>query len=178
MMKPPLTLALLLVLVMPMMPMMATAQRGLTDPMRREHVSTGTTVEPEEPAPGGSVVLKLRVTPDRKMRIFAQGAKDFTPVVAVLSPAKGLNLRTPSFSAFKKQENPGNFKKVPLYPSSFDIEFSGTIDKSVKPGTTMRVTGSLTYQACDDRIVYPKRTMMVTWTIHVKDDRSTGVTAR
>ena len=56
---------------------------------------------------------------------------------------------------------------MPLYARTFDISYAATIDKDAKPGTSIRVSGSLTYQACDDRRVYPVRTMLVHWTVKV-----------
>ncbi|MEQ1727905.1 MAG: hypothetical protein ABL982_05945 [Vicinamibacterales bacterium] len=60
-----------------------------------------------------------------------------------------------------------NGKRVPLYARAFDISHTARIDKEAKPESYIRVTGTLTYQACDDRRVYPTRTQLVHWTVKV-----------
>lgn len=42
------------------------------------------------------------------------------------------------------------------------------------PGTYLRVSGTLTYQACDDRRVYPTRTQLVHWTVKVVAPKETA----
>jgi hypothetical protein len=134
-----------------------------------QRISIATSVEPTEASPGGDVVLRLRVTPRRGHRVFAPGASDFTPMTAMLSPAKGLELRKAKFPSAGKERNPGNMKEVPLYKSEFTIEYAATIDEKVKPGTTIRVTGTVIYQTCDNRVVYPRQLIPVTMTVQVKE---------
>ena len=61
--------------------------------------------------------------------------------------------------------NPGNDKRVPLYGRLIETNHTVTIDRDGKPGTETGVSVALTCQTCDERIVYPKRTMAVRWTI-------------
>src|SRR4051812_46015413 len=132
-------------------------------------VNAETSVEAVNAVPGGTVVLHLEVRPDRGIRVFAPGAKDFVPAVVIMTKLKGIKWGKPSYDIPDYEKNPGNDKRVPLYGRSFKIDHTVTIDKDVKPGTEIRVSGALTYQTCDERIVYPKRSMALRWTIRVDE---------
>jgi hypothetical protein len=134
-----------------------------------DRISTETSVQAVNAVPGGTVVLDLEVRPERGIRVFAPGAKNFVPAMVVLNRPKGIKLGKPSYEIPEYEKNPGNDKRVPLYTRSFNIKHTVTIDKDIKPGTVIGVAGALTYQTCDDRIVYPKRTLPVRWTIRVEE---------
>ncbi len=132
-----------------------------------QRVEASESVAPAEAAPGDSVVLRLSIKPDRGIRVFAPGAKEYTPVVVLVSSSRGMRLGKPSYGIPVREENPGNGKRMPLYARTFDISYTARIDKEAKPETYIRVSGTLTYQACDDRRVYPTRTQLVHWTVKV-----------
>lgn len=141
-----------------------------------DRISTETSVRPIEAdksirtayaVPGGTVELDLEIRPNRGIRVFAPGAKKFVPALVVLNKPKGIKPGKPAYDIPEYEKNPGDDKRVPMYKRSFNIKHTVTIDKNVKPGTVIGVTGALTYQTCDERIVYPKRTLPVRWTIRV-----------
>ena len=134
-----------------------------------DRVNAETSVEAVNAIPGGTVVLRLQVRPNRGIRVFAPGAKKFVPAMVILTKPKGIRPGKPSYDIPDYEKNPGDDKRVPLYGRSFKIDHTVTIDRDVKPGTEIRVAGALTYQTCDERIVYPKRTMAVRWTIRVDE---------
>jgi hypothetical protein len=134
-----------------------------------DRVSTETSVRAVNAVPGGSVVLAVEVRPERSIRVFAPGAKSFTPAVVILNKPKGIKSGKPSYDVPAYEKNPGNDKRVPLYTRSFTITQTVTIDKNVKPGTVIGVAGALTYQTCDERVVYPRRTLPLRWTIRVEE---------
>jgi hypothetical protein len=134
-----------------------------------ERVNTETSVRAVNAVPGGTVVLSLEVRPDRGIRVFAPGAKSFTPAIVVLNKPKGIKPGKPSYDTPAFEKNPGNDKRVPLYTRSFTITHTVTIDKNVRPGTVIGVAGALTYQTCDERSVYPRSTLPLRWTIRVEE---------
>jgi len=132
-----------------------------------DRLTTETSVVAINAVPGGSVVLRLQIRPQRGIKVFAPGAKNFVPVIVLLLKPKGVKAGKPSYDTPDYEKNPGDDKRVPLYARAFKIDHTVTIDKDVKPGTIIDVTAALTYQTCDERIVYPKRTLPVRWTIRV-----------
>jgi len=59
-------------------------------------------------------------------------------------------------------------EKVPVFQKPFRLTQDVTVDKSAKPGSTVTVSGTVNYQACDDRVCYPPESAPVTWTVVVK----------
>ncbi len=141
-------------------------QRKGTDGSKDRVKAKGTTDRPRT-EPGGTVRLKLEVTPDDDIRVYAPGAKNFTGAFVLLSASKQFKVNKPVYEIPTVEKNPGNMKRVPLYTSAFNIDHDVTIDKDVKPGTVIRIFGALRYQTCDDRVVYPTRTLPVYWTVEV-----------
>lgn len=132
-----------------------------------QRVSTQTSVTGDKATPGSTIVLRLEVKPNNGIRVFAPGAKDFTPVIVVVGKSKGISSGKPSYDVPAVEKNPGNNKRVPLYTRAFHIDYTAVIDERAKPGTDISVNAILTYQSCDDRIVYPKRTLPLHWTVRV-----------
>ena len=58
-------------------------------------------------------------------------------------------------------------KKIPQYTKTFRIRQPLTLG-AVKSGDRVEISGTLAYQACDDRMCYPPTTAAVNWTIAVK----------
>jgi len=46
-------------------------------------------------------------------------------------------------------------ERVPVFDKPFRLTQDVTLDKSLKPGTTVLVAGTVSYQACDDKVCYP-----------------------
>jgi hypothetical protein len=59
-------------------------------------------------------------------------------------------------------------EQVPVFQKPFKLTQDITLDKSLKPGATVVVTGTVNYQACDDRVCYAPESAPVTWTVMVK----------
>ena len=59
-------------------------------------------------------------------------------------------------------------EKVPVFQKPFRLTQDVTLDKSAKPGSTVTVSGTVNYQACDDRVCYPPESAPITWTVMVK----------
>jgi hypothetical protein len=58
-------------------------------------------------------------------------------------------------------------KKIPQYLKTFRIRQPITLG-AVKSGDRVDVSGTLSYQACDDRMCYPPTTAAVAWTVNVR----------
>src|SRR5262249_37041206 len=87
-----------------------------------DRCQTKAPVEPIVAPPGSTVTLKLEITPDHGIRVYAPGAKSFTGAVVLLTPSKQLKLEKPAYAIPSIEKNPGNNKRVPLYTSAFNID--------------------------------------------------------
>src|SRR5512144_876333 len=121
-----------------------------------QRVQVEPSISAEKVAPGGSVTLLVKVTPNRDVRVFAPGSKDYSPVLIALNTSHDYSLGKPKYPTPERQGVPGTKKKVLLYDSRFNLEQTITISKKAVRGETLKISGLLSYQACDDRSVYAR----------------------
>jgi hypothetical protein len=132
-----------------------------------QHASVAGSASAAAVAPGGTITLWADVTPNPSIHIYAEGAKDFTPVALTLTPGPFKAGRT----VYPKPDvasAPGALDAVPAYKGAFRIAVPVTIASTAKPGSTLTVGGAVKYQACDDRLCYPVAVAPVTWAVAVK----------
>jgi hypothetical protein len=137
-------------------------------PAMVQHVKVEGTTKPESVSPGEIVTLSAEVTPDRNVRVFAPGAKHYTIAFLALSPSREYSFGLPSYPMPKRQKVPGAKKKIPVYDGKFTLEQRVMIGKNAKPGEILKISGMLTYQACDDREVFARSAIAVHWTVTVR----------
>ena len=56
---------------------------------------------------------------------------------------------------------------VPVYQAPFRLVEDATLGPSIKPGQTITVSGTLKYQACDDKVCFAPASAPVSWTVTV-----------
>jgi DsbC/DsbD-like thiol-disulfide interchange protein len=139
-----------------------------TSLLSRDRVRVSSSVNPETASPGDSVKLLVEVTPKKDVRLFALGAKDFTPLMLDLDLPGGVSIGKPNYPIPERQSVPGAKKPVPVYDDRVEIEQTIKIGKNVKPGDTLTIDGVLTYQPCDDRITYRRASLPVTFTVRIQ----------
>jgi hypothetical protein len=117
---------------------------------------------------GSALTLWADVTPNRSIHIYAQGAKEFTPVSLVLTPNTAIAPGKPVYPKADIVATPGVAEPVPAYTQRFRIAVPVTVKATARAGDVLTVGGAVTYQACDDRVCYPVTSAPVTWTLQVK----------
>lgn len=116
---------------------------------------------------GGTVLLRIDVTPNPSVHVYAEGAKDVTPVAVTLTPNPSAAFGKVRLPASERVADPASMAPVPAYAHAFRIEVPATIASAAKNGDAITLGGVLTYQACDDRMCYPVSTAPVSWTLSV-----------
>ena len=117
-------------------------------------------------AAGGKLALFVDVTPKPGIHVYAPGSKDYIPITVKLNAQPEI---TAGKVAYPKSEMMTFAdEKVPVFQKPFRLTQDVTIDKSAKPGSTVTVSGTVNYQACDDRVCYAPESSPVTWTVVVK----------
>jgi hypothetical protein len=123
---------------------------------------------------GTHLSLVLDVRPAPKVHVYAPGAAGYKPVHLALDPQPGVVVRA---AQFPKSEDyffkPLN-EHVPVYQRPFrvvqDVMLDPTSDGSarLKDVTTLTITGTFEYQACDDKVCFAPQSIPLSWTIGVK----------
>lgn len=118
--------------------------------------------------------LVLDVRPGPRVHVYAPGASDYKPVHLTLNAHPGVVVRA---AQFPKSEDyffkPLN-EHVPVYHRPFRIVQDVMLDPSrdgsaaLKDVTTLIITGTFEYQACDDKVCFAPQSIPLTWSIGVK----------
>ena len=117
-------------------------------------------------APGGKVSLFVDVTPKPGIHVYAPGSKDYIPISIKMDPSTAVKAGKLTYP--KSDIMTFGDEKVPVFQKPFRLTQDVTIAGSAKSGTTIALTGTVTYQACDDKVCFVPASVPVTWTVDVK----------
>ncbi len=118
--------------------------------------------------------LVLDVRPGARVHVYAPGASDYKPVHLTLNPQPGVVVRAAQFPKAEDYFFKPLNEHVPVYQRPFRIVQDVMLDPSrdgsaaLKDVTTLTITGSLEYQACDDRVCFAPQSIPLSWSIGVK----------
>ncbi len=133
---------------------------------RPAHATVAASTVAVSGAPGAKVSLLVDVTPKAGVHVYAPGSNDYIAVEIKLNPLPAI---TAAKVAYPKSEiMTFADEKVPVFTKPFQLTQEVTLEKSVKAGDVVVVSGKVTYQACDDRVCYPPESSPVSWAIGVK----------
>jgi hypothetical protein len=123
---------------------------------------------------GTHLSLVLDVRPAPRVHVYAPGASTYKAVQLTLKAQPGVVLRA---AQFPKSEDyffkPLN-EHVPVYQRPFRIVQDVMLDPSregsvaLKDVTTLTITGTFEYQACDDKVCFAPQSIPLSWSIEVK----------
>src|SRR5471032_3387212 len=117
-------------------------------------------------AAGARLVLFVDVAPKPGIHVYAPGSKDYIPITVKLNAQPDIKAGRVAYP--KSEMMTFADEKVPVFQKPFRLTQDVTLDKSAKPGSTVTVSGTVSYQACDDRVCYAPESAPVTWTVVVK----------
>ncbi len=117
-------------------------------------------------AAGGKLALFVDVAPKPGIHVYAPGSNDYIPITVKLTPQAEVKFGKVAYP--KSETMTFADEKVPVFQKPFRLTQDITLDKSAKAGSTVTVTGTVNYQACDDRVCYPPESAPVSWTVMVK----------
>ena len=117
-------------------------------------------------AAGAKLALFVDVAPKPGIHVYAPGSKDYIPITVKLNAPPEVKAGKVAYP--KSEMMTFADEKVPVFQKPFRLTQDVTLDKSAKAGSTVTVTGTVNYQACDDRVCYPPESSPVAWTLVVK----------
>jgi len=121
-----------------------------------------------------TLVAEIELPPD--VHVYAPGVAGYKPVQLDLHPSGGVKFQPAIYPASKPLFLPAIKEQVPVFEGRFRITQDVTVNFS-KVGAglraltssqkTIRVTGELRYQACDETVCYPPTSALVQWQLQV-----------
>ena len=131
--------------------------------VKPKHLTLAATTSAAAAAPGARLTLYLDVKPNPGIHVYAPGAKDYQPIAIKLDKRTGVVAGRVVYPKSQALEFEG--QRIPVYDAAFRLTQEITLARSLAPGAVVTLTGTVTYQACDDRVCFFPETVPVAWTI-------------
>jgi peroxiredoxin len=125
-------------------------------------------------APGNHITLTLDVVPHPGMHVYAPGATGYRIVTLNVEPQPFVRLFPTAYPASEIYVFAPLNERVPVYQKPFtlrrDVVLEGTPQAraALKEKDSVTLTGTLEYQACDDKICFNPVSLPLTWTMPLR----------
>ena len=115
--------------------------------------------------PGQQVTLVLDVDLNPGMHVYAPGVQGYIPIDWKMQDSPAAVVHEPVFPQSQKLFLKAIGETVPAYRNHFRLLRDVTIGRAPEGSGKLTLTGSLRYQACDDRLCYLPQELHLTWTL-------------
>ena len=143
-------------------------------PTRASHLDVHLSASDAMVAPGNRLSLLVQVTPGRRIHVYAPAAQDYIPVSIEVDASPLLKVHAPRFPPSEEYYFAPLKERVQVYQKPFTIAQDVTINASreaqdaLKGMSEIRITGTLEYQACDDKVCFKPESIPLSWTMKLK----------
>jgi peroxiredoxin len=123
---------------------------------------------------GDRFSLALNVAPASGMHVYAPGASGYRVIGLTLTPQPFVRTFPVEYPASEIYFFEPLNERVPVYQKPFTIvqevvpEASSEAQAAFKGKDGLTITGTLEYQACDDKVCYNPTTVPLSWTVALK----------
>lgn len=138
------------------------------------HLIVMAAVSDDEVAPGKRVSLVFDITPRRGMHVYAPGRHAYQVVRFTLDAQPWLRAHAPVYPRSEIFHFKPLDERVEVYQKPFRLVQDVTVlatpeaQKTLASQSTLKLSGRLEYQACDDKICYTPQTVKLAWTVGLK----------
>ncbi len=149
-------------------------ERPAASHMATSHLTIDVSASKNEVTPGSRVSLLLDIVPRRRMHVYAPGATGYRVIELAMSPATGVTYQPVKYPASEIYEFVPLQERIPVYQKQFQLVQPVTLDGSpaaaarLRKANTLVIKGTLSYQACDDRLCFAPVSVPVSWIFAVK----------
>lgn len=116
-------------------------------------------------ASGDRIALTLDLDLDPGMHVYAPGVEGYIPIDWKMQESPDATAHAPEFPRSEKLYLKAIGETVPAYRNHFRLTRDITIGRPSGAEGEFTVTGSLRYQACDDRVCYIPQQLHLAWTL-------------
>jgi len=139
-----------------------------------EHLEVTTYPSDATIAAGNRFSVVLDITPKRGMHVYAPGASSYRIVSVTITDPPILRVLSPRYPASEIYHFKPLNERVPVYQKPFTLVRELVLEGDVKSQGTYRgkdsltISGTLDYQACDDKICYNPVSLPLSWTVNLR----------
>jgi peroxiredoxin len=138
------------------------------------HLSIASYLSDSVAAPGTHFSIVLDITPEPHVHVYAPGVSGYKPIALAVQPQPWLIVREARFPKpddyyFKPlNEHVAVFQKRFRMTQDVEIDASREAAAALKDLGTMTIGGTLSYQACDDKVCFNPQSVPLSWTITLR----------
>ena len=137
------------------------------------HLTVNTSISGTEISPGQKVSLSFDITPKRNMHVYAPGKHDYQVIAVKLDPQPWLKVAPTTYPPSEIYHFKELDEKVETYGHPFKLVQDVTVldtaaAKKALAAGPVKLSGLLTYQACDDKVCYAPSKVPVNFALTVK----------
>ena len=125
-------------------------------------------------APGNRITLAIDVTPRARMHVYAPGASGYRVVSFDLEPQPFVRALPTTYPPSQMYVFKPLNERVPVFQKRFTllkevvIEGNPQAQAALRGKTSLTLTGSLEYQACDDKVCFNPVSLPLSWTLTLR----------
>jgi hypothetical protein len=125
-------------------------------------------------APGTRFSVVLDIKPGRRIHVYAPGVSDYRPIALRMEPQPGVVVGRTHVPASEIYLFKPLNERVPVFQRPFRIVQDVMLDPSrageaaLKGKERVTLSGTLDYQACDDKVCFNPQSVPLSWTVAVK----------
>jgi DsbC/DsbD-like thiol-disulfide interchange protein len=150
--------------------MSAQAQPKRSDTM---HLTLNASISDAEVTAGEKVSVILDVTPKRNMHVYAPGKHDYQVIAVKIDPQPWMKVAPTTYPPSEIYHFKELDEKVETYGKPFKLVQDVTIlntaaAKKALAAGSLKLSGTLQYQACDDKVCYAPTRIPVSFDLTAK----------
>jgi peroxiredoxin len=125
-------------------------------------------------APGNRFSVVARISPHMGVHVYAPGAANYKIIELKVLPGQYIRPLAPAYPPSEMYFFKPLNERVPTYQKPFTISQEVVLDGQASTRTalggqsSLTISGTLNYQACDDRLCYDPVSLPLTWTVGLK----------
>jgi hypothetical protein len=140
-------------------------------PIWTDHLKVTTYPGDAAAAPGDRTSLVIEIQPGDSMHVYAPGAEGYKVIALTIAPQPFVRIVPLQYPASEIYVFEPLNERVPVYQKPFTLRQELVLDDRAEACAAFRgkpsltVTGTLSYQACDDKICFKPVTVPLSWTL-------------
>jgi hypothetical protein len=130
------------------------------------HLSFTAALSPDVVKTGSRLSLIVDVTPKKKMHVYAPGT-NYRAITVTLNRNPSLKLSNAVYPKAEIYIFKPLKEQVLVYSQPFKLRMNIGVGQVPRRAARLKITGTLSYQACDDRVCYLPESVPLEWNLAV-----------
>ena len=142
--------------------------------LSNDHLDLTTYASDATVALGNRFSLVLEIVPKPGMHVYAPGASGYRSVALRVAPQPFVRTQPVAFPPSEIYHFRPLDERVPVYQKPFRLvqevipEITPAAQEAFRGKDSLTITGTLEYQACDDKVCYNPASLSLSWTLAIK----------